>query len=70
MQSIAYKSLVHPILQYGPACWDPIRECQINALDCVQSKAAIFAHRTGGLDWECLAQDYSPHVCAIQSIYW
>jgi hypothetical protein len=33
---IAYKSLVRPILEYGAACWDPYRECQINALDRVQ----------------------------------
>jgi hypothetical protein len=53
---IAYKSLVRPILEYGAACWDPYRECQINALDRVQNKAAKFVHDTGGLDWESLAQ--------------
>jgi hypothetical protein len=37
-------------------CWDPCRECQISALDCVQNKAAKFAHLTGGADWESLAQ--------------
>jgi hypothetical protein len=37
-------------------CWDPYRECHINALDCVQNKSAKFAHNTGGLDWESLAQ--------------
>jgi hypothetical protein len=47
-KSIAYKSLVRPILEYGAACWDPYRECQINTLDRVQNKAAKFAHRTGG----------------------
>src|SRR5215510_8546131 len=55
-KSIAYKSLVRPILEYGAACWDPYRECQINALDRVQKRAAKFAHNTGGLDWESLAQ--------------
>ena len=55
-KSIAYKSLVHPILEYGTACWDPYRECQIKALDRVQKRAADSAHNTGGLDWESLAQ--------------
>jgi len=53
---LAYKSLVRPILEYEAACWDPYRECQISALDCVQNKAAKFAHHSGGSDWESLAQ--------------
>ena len=56
MKSLAYTSLVHPILEYGAACWDPYRECQISALDRVQNKAAKFAHHSGGSDWESLAQ--------------
>jgi hypothetical protein len=32
-KSLAYTSLVRPILEYGAACWDPYREGQINALD-------------------------------------
>jgi hypothetical protein len=55
-KSIGYKSLVPPILEYGTACWDPYSDCQINALDRVQNKAAKFVHHTGGLDWESLAQ--------------
>jgi len=35
-KSLAYTSLVHPILEYGAAWWDPFREGQINALDRVQ----------------------------------
>ena len=31
-------SLVHGILEYGAACWDPYREGQISALDRVQKK--------------------------------
>ena len=41
-KSLAYVSLVRPILQYGASCWDPYREGQINALDRVQKKAAKF----------------------------
>jgi hypothetical protein len=47
--SLAYTSLVCPILEYGAACWDPYRECQINALDLVQKKAPKFAQHTGRL---------------------
>ena len=36
MKSLTYKALVRPILEYGAACWDPYRECQISALDRVQ----------------------------------
>ena len=55
-KSLAYTSLVRPILEYGAACWDPYRECQINALDHVQNKAAKFAHHSGGSDLESLAE--------------
>ena len=45
-KSLAYTSLVHPILEYGFACWDPCREGQINALDRGQKEAAQFTvHR-------------------------
>ena len=30
-KSLAYTSLVRPILEYGAACWDPYREYQISA---------------------------------------
>jgi hypothetical protein len=69
-KSIAYKSLVRPILEYGTVCWDPYRECQINAFDRVQNKAAKFAHHTGGLDWESLAQRRKiAHMCALFKAY-
>ena len=55
-KSLAYTSLVRPILEYGAACWDPYRGCQISSLDRVQNKAAKFAHHSGGSDWESLAQ--------------
>jgi len=54
-KSLAYMSLVRPILEYGAACWDPYREGQISALDRVQKKAAKFAHSTNSPNWETLA---------------
>jgi len=53
-RSLAYMSLVRPILEYGAACWDPYREGQISALDRAQKKAAIFAHYTNSPNWETL----------------
>jgi hypothetical protein len=69
-KSIAYKSLVRPILEYGAACWDPYRECQINALEHVQNKAAKFANHTRGLYWESLAQRMKiARMCALCKAY-
>ena len=48
-KSLAYKSQVRPILEYRVPCWDTYREGQINALDCVQKKAAKFANHLGNL---------------------
>jgi hypothetical protein len=63
-------SLVRPILEYGAACWDQYKECQISALDRVQNKAAKFAHRSGGLDWESLAQcSKTTRMCALYKAY-
>jgi hypothetical protein len=69
-QSLAYTSLVRPILEYGAACWDPYREYQISPLDCVQKKAAKFAQHTGGLVWESLAQRRKiARMCALFKAY-
>ena len=54
-ESLAYTSLVRPILEYGASCWDPYREGQINAPDCVQNKAAKSANHTNDSGWETLA---------------
>ena len=51
-KSLAYMSLVRPILEYGAAFWVPYREEQISALDRVQKKAARFAHHTKIPNWE------------------
>jgi len=57
---------VNPIFENGVACWDPYRECQVNALECVQNKAAKFAHHSGGSDWESLVQRRkTARICAL-----
>jgi len=69
-KSLAYKSLVRPILEYGAACWDPYRECQISALDRVQNKATKFAHCLGRTEWESLAQcRKTARMCALYKAY-
>jgi hypothetical protein len=69
-KSIAYKSLVCSILDYGAACWDPHRECQLHTLDSVQNKVAKFVYHTGGLDWESLAQCRKiARMCALFKAY-
>ena len=55
-KSLAYTSLVCPILEYGAACWDPYRKGQIHALDRVQNKAATFAYYMNETNWETLTQ--------------
>ena len=54
-KSLAYMTLIRPILAYGAACWDPYREGQTRELDRVQRKAAKFAHHTNNPTWETLA---------------
>ena len=57
---------MRPILEHGAPCWDPYREGQINALDCVQNKAAKFANRTNDSMWETLAQRRKiARICAL-----
>ena len=55
-ESLAYTTLLRPILEYGAACWDPYREGQIVALDRVQKKAAKFAYHTNESNWKTLSQ--------------
>ena len=69
-KSLAYMSLVCPILEYGAACWDPYREGQIRALDRVQKKAAKFAHHTNSPNWETLASRRKlSRICALFKAY-
>jgi hypothetical protein len=61
---------LRPCTEYGAACWDPYRECQVSALDRVQNKAAKFAHHSGGSDWESLGQSGKiAHMCALYKAY-
>jgi hypothetical protein len=54
-KSLAYMSLVRPILEYRATCWDPYREGQISSIDRVQKKVAKFAYHTNSPNWETLA---------------
>jgi len=65
-KSLAYTSLVHPILEYRASCCHPYKEVQINASDRVQKKAAKFANRTNSSVWETLAlRRKIPRICAF-----
>jgi hypothetical protein len=55
-KSLAYTSLVHPILEYGSECWDPCRG-QINALDQVQKKGAQFKNHMHDSEWGNLGSE-------------
>jgi hypothetical protein len=55
-KSLAYTSLVRPVLENGTACCNPCREGEVNASDRVQKKAAQFTNHTKESDWENLAQ--------------
>jgi hypothetical protein len=69
-KSLAYTPPVRPILEYGAASWDPYTECQVNALDRVQKKAANFAQHTGDLGWEPLVQRRKiARMCALFKAY-
>jgi hypothetical protein len=57
--------LVHPIIEYGTACWDPCIDGQISGLDWVQTKAAQFTNHTKDSDWETLAQRRTARSCAF-----
>jgi hypothetical protein len=69
-KSLAYTSLVRPILEYGASCWNPYREDQKNVLDRVQNKAAKFANHTKDSVWETLAQRRKiARICALFKVY-
>jgi len=69
-KSLAYMSLVCPILEYGAACLDLYREGQISALDRVQKKAAKFAHHTNSLNRGTLASRRKlSRICTLFKAY-
>ena len=62
--------MVHPILDYGSACWYPCREGKINALDRLQKKAAQFSDHTKYSELETLAQRRMiAHLCSLFEVY-
>ena len=66
----AYTSLVHPILEYGSACWDACKEGQISVLDRERKKAAQFTNHTKNSAWETLAQRRKmERLCALFKAY-
>ena len=67
-KSLAYKTLVRPILEYGASCWDPYRG-QIHALDRVQNKVAKFEYHTNETNWEILTQRRTARLCALPKAY-
>jgi hypothetical protein len=69
-KSLAYTSLVRPILEYGATCWDPYRKGQVNILDWVQNMAAKFAHNRNDSNWENLTQRREiARICALFKTY-
>ena len=68
-ESLAYTSLVCPVLEYGSASWDPCTKGQINALDKVQKKAAQFSNHTEDSEWETLAQRRIASLCTLFKAY-
>jgi len=70
-KSLAYTSLVRPVLENGSASWDPCREGEINVLDRVQKKAAQFTNHTRDSAWENLAQRRTiACLCALLKAYY
>jgi hypothetical protein len=70
-KSLAYMSLVRPILEYEAACWDPYRvRGGINSLDRVQNKEAKFAHHKNSPKWETSASRRKlSRICALLKAY-
>jgi hypothetical protein len=57
-KSLAYKSIVRPILEYGAAS------------DWVQNKAGKFAHHRNDSNWETLAEHRKiARICALFKVY-
>jgi hypothetical protein len=69
-ESLAYKSLVRPILECGVACWDPYRKVHINVLDRVQNTAAKIAQHKNDSTCGTLTQRRQvARICALFKAY-
>jgi hypothetical protein len=69
-KSLAYTSLVQPVPEYVPSCWEPYRKGQVCVLDQMQNKVTEFAHQRNDLNWETLAQHRKiTHLWAIFKAY-
>ena len=61
---------LRPVREYGSVCWDPCTEEQINALDRVETKTALFTNHAKDSDWETLAQRRTiARLCALFKAY-
>jgi hypothetical protein len=70
IKSLAYTTLVHPILEYGAVCCNPYRDVQIQALNLVQKIVTKFAYNTNKSNWESLTQHRKiSHVCPLFKAY-
>ena len=68
-KSLAYTSLVRPILEYEAARWDPCKG-QINASDRTQTEAAQFTKHTKESYWETLTHRRTiARLCALFKAY-
>jgi hypothetical protein len=63
-KSLAYTSLLRPILEYGSACWDTCKEGHVNALDRVRKKAAQFTNLAKYSDLKTLVSVERQHAYA------
>ena len=69
-KSLAYTTLILPILEYGAVCWDPYMEGQIHALHRLKKKEAKFAYHTNEPNWETLSQCRKiSRICALFKPY-
>jgi len=69
-KSLAYMSLVGPILEYGAACWDPYREGQKKCVRQGANKATKFAHHTNSPNWETLTSRRKlSRICPLFKAY-
>ena len=42
LKTVAYKTLVRPLLEFAPSVWDPYYQTDINKFEMVQRRAALY----------------------------